>query len=199
LIIVGNTAQYNGGGLFLRGGGDSPTLTNVIINGNSAGSQGGGGMYIEDYAPIMSNVDISSNTASGGGGLYVVQANPSLDHCNVWGNTPDGFVGMADPTGTDGNITADPRYMETTGDDSLTWDLHLGSASALVDAGSPSLVDPDGGQSDIGAYGGPEAAGWDLDGDDYYDWWLPGAYDPVTSPGMDCNDRDSSVYPGKGC
>ncbi len=30
-------------------------------------------------------------------------------------------------------------------------------------------------------------------------WWLPGPYDPATSPGMDCDDQDGGVYPGNGC
>ncbi|RME49773.1 MAG: hypothetical protein D6795_11205, partial [Deltaproteobacteria bacterium] len=65
------------------------------------------------------------------------------------------FTGLPDPTGTDGNISVDPRFVDTTGDDPLAWDLHLSSDSPLIDAGDPALLDPDGSRSDIGAYGGP--------------------------------------------
>ena len=47
--------------------------------------------------------------------------------------------------------------------------------------------------------GGPGADEWDRDGDGYFSWWLPGAYDPATSPGLDCDDADATVYPGAGC
>ena len=75
------------------------------------------------------------------------------------------------------------------------------SDSPLIDAGDPTLLDPDGSPSDIGAYGGPGAATWDLDWDGYYEWWQPGEYDFGTYPGQgwDCDDGDPGVYPGNGC
>jgi len=96
----------------------------------------------------------------------------------------------------DGNISLEPLFTDTSPADPLEWDLHLDETSPLVDAGDPSITDPDGGTSDIGAFGGPGAEGWDLDGDDYDVWWLPGAY-----PGgdWDCDDLDDAVYPGAGC
>ena len=68
-----------------------------------------------------------------------------------------------------------------------------------VDAGDPSTQDPDGSPADIGIYGGAEASDWDIDQDGYFEWWLPGPYDPATSPGLDCDDRDAAMYPGTGC
>ncbi|RME50150.1 MAG: hypothetical protein D6795_10560, partial [Deltaproteobacteria bacterium] len=73
-------------------------------------------------------------------------------------NLPEDYHGMSDPTGTDGNITGDPRFVDTSGSDPLAWDLHLSSDSPLIDAGDPHLLDPDGSRSDIGAYGGPGAS-----------------------------------------
>lgn len=106
---------------------------------------------------------------------------------------------MANPTGVDGNLSADPGFLDLTDPDPLAWDLHLSPASPLVDAGDPGFPDPDGSPPDLGAYGGPGADGWDLDQDGFDEWWLPGSYDPLTSPGMDCDDRDEAVYPGNGC
>ncbi|TAK12891.1 MAG: right-handed parallel beta-helix repeat-containing protein [Anaerolineae bacterium] len=40
-------------------------------------------------------------------------------------------------------------------------DFHLSEGSPAIDAGAPDLLDPDGSPSDLGAYGGPDAAGWD--------------------------------------
>ena len=31
------------------------------------------------------------------------------------------------------------------------------------------------------------------------EWWLPGGYDPATSPDLDCADGDPDVFPGQGC
>ncbi len=100
-----------------------------------------------------------------------------------------------------GNQIADPLFLDVTGLDPLAWDLHLDAASPLVDGGTPALTDPDGGTSDMGAYGGTWAGDWDLDSDGYPAWWQPGAYDHATYPlqGWDCDDRDRDVYPGTGC
>ena len=125
----------------------------------------------------------------------------SLGNTNSFGNLPDNYSGIADPTGNAGNVSVDPQYLDVTGTSAALWDLHLGAASPLIDAGSSSLLDPDGGPSDIGAYGGPDADLWDLDGDGYPLWWMPGPYDASTYPGLgwDCDDTDATVFPGSGC
>ena len=118
---------------------------------------------------------------------------PSIAHGNAWGNVPDSYAGVADPTGTSGNLSAFPQFLDTLDVDPLAWDLHLEATSVLVDAGDPSILDPDGSPSDIGAYGGPGAELWDLDRDGYPEWWLPGPYDAATSPDLDCDDSDPTV------
>ena len=109
----------------------------------------------------------------------------------MWGNGPDDWYGLADPTGTDGDLSVDP--------DLLSGGVHLDAGSALIDAGDPARLDPDGSRSDIGPLGGPYADTFDQDQDGWPGWWLPGPYDATTSPGMDCDDDDASVYPGSGC
>jgi len=109
------------------------------------------------------------------------------------------FRGISDPTGIDGNLATTPGFLDVTTADGDGWDLHLADGAVTVDAGNPSILDPDGSPSDMGAYGGPAADSWDLDRDGYPEWWLPGPYDPVTSPGLDCDDRDPEQYPGAGC
>ncbi len=106
---------------------------------------------------------------------------------------------MVDPTGFDGNVSVDPELLDVSSPDPADWDLHLAPTSPMLDAGDPAVADPDGSLSDIGIYGGAGAALWDLDQDGYVEWWLPGAYDPATSPGMDCDDRDAAVTPLSGC
>ncbi len=103
---------------------------------------------------------------------------------------------MIDPTGSDGNISADPMYIDTSATDARYWDLRLDESSANIDAGDASLEDPDGSPSDIGAYGGPGAASWDLDGDGHYQWWTPGSHpnaDDLASE-ADCDDLDPLTW-----
>ena len=67
--ISGNTASYEGGGIYNNGG--TMTVTDSTISGNTAGSNGGGGIF--NYSGTMTVADsiISGNTASyDGGGIY---------------------------------------------------------------------------------------------------------------------------------
>lgn len=81
-------------------------------------------------------------------------------------------------------IVARPRFLGAVLDgDCDTDDLRLHPASPAVNAGDPLLHDPDGTPADLGAYGGPDAAGWnDDDGDGSLAW-------------VDCDDADPAVRP----
>jgi len=211
VIVASNTALSSGGGIdidcYLPGCGTSISLTNVIVAGNVAQTGGGIAMRADDPTMDISlvNVIVAENEAlSSGGGIDREDEDTitqTLDHCDVWNNTPDDFAGLEDPTGIDGNVSMDPVFLSTSDPDPLLWDLHLSSSSVLVDAGDPTLLDPDGSPSDIGAYGGPAAGSFDLDNDGYPEWWQPGPYDFATYPGLgwDCDDTDASVHPGNGC
>ena len=43
----------------------------------------------------------------------------------------------------------------------LNMDFHLLPDSLAIDAGAPELLDADGSPADLGAYGGPQGAGWE--------------------------------------
>lgn len=198
-IVVGNEALGGGGGIHSSSG--SVTAFNSVIAGNRAGGDGGGiDPAFSDL--ILVNTVISENYASyvSGGGISGAW-DASISTCNVFGNTPDNYGTYPDPTGTNGNISVDPLFLDTTAPDSLDWDLHLDPLSPLVDVGDATLLDPDGYRSDMGAYGGPGAELWDLDWDGFPSWWQPGAYDYTDYPddGWDCEDMDETVYPGNGC
>jgi hypothetical protein len=221
--IAGNTANESGGGAFLTGYSHAE-MTNVIFAGNTAGSSSGGlywdnatgfirnsafvnnvsghrgGGALVAYQDIeITNVSFSGNSSvQPGGGLCVDSANPVITNVNAWDNSPNDYEGVADPTGSLGNISVAPEFMDTDPSNPLDWDLHLAETSLLIDAGNNAIQDPGGGLSDIGAYGGPDAADWDLDGDGYFEWWQPGTYDPLSYPAvdLDCDDGDGSVNPG---
>jgi hypothetical protein len=86
-----------------------------------------------------------ANSIVSAGGVYVDDGTPAWSYNDTY---PASFVGMADPTGTSGNLSVAPGFDA---------DLDLGAGSACVDAADPALEDPDGSRADMGAYGGPDA------------------------------------------
>ena len=197
LFVLGNHAQ-GGGGIYMDN--STPTLINLDVVSNVSTNLAGGGLLMEgNSAPVLVNVAIIRNEATnGGGGMEGDGGGPPLDanHLNCWDNTPDDYGNIPDLTGEQGNISADPLYPPPSGLDAYFWDTHLSDGSPHIDAGSPALENPDGTRSNIGAYGGPGAAQYDLDGDGAWDWWTPGPY-----PGgdADCDDRRRNIHPQTGC
>ena len=202
VVFAGNSAEADGGGLHVGGTG-VVTLSHVTLAGNHADDVGGGLAWDAVASPpTFSNSVIAHNDAGiSGGGLAASGTDMLLQYCSLYGNTPDEFTGMNDPVGQSGNVNGDPAFLDIAGGDPVAWDLHLGASSTLIDAGNPSMQDPDGGICDVGAYSGPRAGMWDRDDDGYFEWWQPGEYDPVVYPGeaWDCDDRDPQVHADHGC
>jgi hypothetical protein len=63
---------------------------------------------------------------------------------------PPTFEGMADPTGTNGNLGVTPMFA-----DPATGDFHLQNVSQCINAGDPTMLDTDGTRADMGMFGGP--------------------------------------------
>ena len=194
---IDNTDQsMDGGGIVVDD--DDLVATHCVVFGNTGGSYNlgdGGGILVEATADLRDLI-LANNMPYGiqGSNDSVTVAYSDFD-----GNWADPVEGMSDPIGFDGNISVFPGFAEVDLPNPLLWDFHLAAASLVVGMGDPALPDPDGGPGDMGIYGGPGAGGWDLDDDGYFEWWLPGPYDPATSPGMDCDDRNPGIYPGQGC
>ena len=209
-VFAGNTVYEDSGGV---GGGlyvvsSDPTLINVTLvdnqaSGGAGGDGLGGALFVGGGAnPTLINVAMTHNDSSGqAGGIHCDGCGLAFEYGDLWGNLPDQIYPDPAPIGIGGNQSTDPLYLDTLAVTPADWDLHLSAASPLVDAGHPTFADPDGGPSDTGAFGGPRADQWDLDGDGYPAWWQPGAYDGVTYPdlGWDCDDLNRGVYPGSGC
>ena len=201
-VFARNWSTCDGGAISLSGYTTPITLENVTIVGNEVLGRGGGIYFPSVPLADLNNVTLSDNFATEGGGAYANhEYPPTLSHCNAWNNSPNNYEGIDDPTGVDGNVLADPGFLSTGHPLPEYWDLHLSLPSDLVDAGDPTLLDPDGSPSDIGAFGGEGASGWDLDHDGYPGWWQPGPYDPTTYPdlGLDCDDRNPLLTPMNGC
>lgn len=104
----GNWPESNGGGMYIDGG--SPTLSNLVLSGNTAFYGGGlfnsgdleltnavfvanfanmygAGMYNDDSSPTLMNITFKENTTFNyGGGMYNVGSSPSLTNVTFSGN-----------------------------------------------------------------------------------------------------------------
>jgi hypothetical protein len=159
-VITGNTAS-SGGGIDCSSS-SSPTIANNVITGNTASS--GGGIYCNTSSPsIVSNTIMGNTASSSGGAIYCYKsspsivntivalnssgiyresgtaANPTLRNCCVYGNAAYDYFGLPNPTGSSGNISADPGFA-----DPRYGDCHIQPGSPCVDAGDDSAVPPDG-------------------------------------------------------
>ncbi len=123
-------AQNDGNGVYCRY--CSPTITNNTIVGHALGSNSG--IYCEHSSPTVTNTIIAFNAV----GMTVVSGSPTLRFNCTYGNVTQNYSGTADPTGTSGNISADPRF-----GDWLHGNCHIQPDSPCVDAGEDDAVLPD--------------------------------------------------------
>ena len=149
------------------------TLENVDIVGNVAtgtSSVGAGGLAVLEYnvggqgsEVSLINTVIAHNTTNDDAGAIAFSGSTNsieIAYSAFYDNTWPDFRGLDDPTGSDGNLEADPLYADISSSDPLDWDLTLSTGSSLIDAGDPSILDSDGSVSDMGAHGGPGGQDW---------------------------------------
>ena len=201
VVVLANETTGSGGGLFVDAG-SFATVTNAVFHGNDA-TLDGGAILATGSSLTLTNVDLSTNSCGGDGGAVrlTTGALATVTSTNAFDNAFPTYSDADDPSwipfGMGGNLAVDPGFADVGDPAPLNWDLHLSATSDLIDAGDPQILDPDLTPSDIGAYGGPDATGWDMDGDGWPDWWQPGEYDPLAHllSGFDCDDRDGEVHP----
>jgi len=80
--IVSNTANDNGGGVYVSHSNGVFTQTGGGIVDNYAGDSGGG-VYVKDGTAVLEGGQILSNTADYGGGVYVDQGNATSTQTGV--------------------------------------------------------------------------------------------------------------------
>ncbi len=161
-LIVSNTvatnAMFGGGGIYCYQG-TTPLIINNSLLHNVAAT--GGGIQCDSTgARLLNNlIAFGNNGLRGAPGL-------SLSNNCVFGNTNGNYSGLTDPTGTNGNISADPLLAESAGR------ARFLPGSPCIDAGDDALVQPDwldlegqtrlaGAHVDIGCYESGHPGVWE--------------------------------------
>ncbi|MBM4118607.1 hypothetical protein FJ251_12900 [bacterium] len=115
-LFYGNTASW-GGGAVSCGNYSTPTFRSCTFVGTPARAGKGGALSLYWHSePVLEQVLIALN-AQGGGIRAVEWSVPHMSCSDVWGNVGGDFIDFADPTGIDGNISADPRFCSAQPDD----------------------------------------------------------------------------------
>ena len=146
-LLMCNNLIYDVTDLNCIGIGNETFTKKQVINNNTVSGN--------VYYPILSDFgdsDIRNNIFIGGStGIYGTGSGVTLavGYNDLWDNIQNYFSqdGAVIDTSLGGNIYLDP--MVVWGDD-----YHLQFGSPCIDAGDPSIKDPDSSRSDIGCYGG---------------------------------------------
>lgn len=155
-LCAANEARWGGGIACVHSA--SPQLAFCTLYGNRAADKAGGLYCWNGSSPVVSSVIIATNSAGmDGGGVFAgVNSNPIFSCCDGWGNSPQNYSGVADPTGSDGNISADPKLMAPD-----VLECHLAAGSPCIDAGcaEPNITtDADGNPRPVDGDGSGGAA-----------------------------------------
>lgn len=151
-VTFKNNTALRGGGMELASSNDtSVTMTNCLLHNNSATLSSGGGINAYGTVLTMTNCTVADNSTDDvGGGLAVDAVSVTITNCIFWGNTATGgsaqIAGTATitysdvqggPTGTGGNINANPLFVGTG-------NYRLSCGSPCINAGLDSAVPTDG-------------------------------------------------------
>jgi Putative metal-binding motif len=172
-MVTGNAAD-DGGGFFVDGG--EVALNNLAIVANTAVGAGGAiaaadgvvdGVFmtladnsataglslgLSDGAAASFDSSIFSGDDASVALVTVTSGTLAASYCAAYNAAGAEYDGVTDPTGTGGNIAANPKYIGSG-------DYHLQSSSPCVNTGDPAETDNDGSRADMGAFGGP-GGGW---------------------------------------
>jgi len=159
-VIFENETSASGGGVLAVDTGQSFVVVNSTLAGNSA-SYGGASVHAGSGGDLL----VTNSIAAFGsvlGGVAEIDADdpadiPTVTYCDVYGDgAPYGPL-LTDLTGTSGNISVDPLFVDFNDDGVYDDDLEPITGSPCEDAGNPFVdyEDWDGSRNDMGAYGGP--------------------------------------------
>lgn len=162
--FVDNWSSHEGGALVVGGDGtafnepmcpcpplDATGTIDFVVAYDNAADEGGSGLWVRSPDLLVRSSIFLANQ-----GQAIVAVGPEATPNQVTPPTwryndvfPASFTGFADPTGTNGNLSLDPLFI-----DPATEDFHLMSPSPCVDTGDPAFLDIDSTRADMGLYGG---------------------------------------------
>jgi hypothetical protein len=164
-LFVGNLAEQAGGALYHENSDGQLSFSTFADN---AAEEGGAiratsrdGMSIEMEAedpPLghrYNRLALHSSIiyrSQFGPAVSIDLGAPTWQYNNIFASQGVDFFGMPDPTGSLGNVSAEPNFADPD-----QRDFHLFAPSACIDVGMAGMVDRDGSPADMGYYGGPEA------------------------------------------
>jgi predicted outer membrane repeat protein len=116
-VFTGNESLIFGGTVYLTQV-TTATLENLTVAANASLS-GGAGINVSNTGLTVSNTISAFNTGGAGtaNGIAVTGGSATLTCNDVFGNDGDNYGGVADPTGTDGNVSLDPQFCDLAGGD----------------------------------------------------------------------------------
>lgn len=183
--LVDNSAEVGAGMVLASAPG--AVLTNNSFVGNTAVQQASGLGLVQSQATVVNNLFAHAAQGAALHAWDLDSAQASTFAWNAFYDLPGGVVGgelTAASLGEGTVLDLDPLLSAWTADGDPSDDsLVLLRDSPLLDAGDPTLLDPDGGPSDIGAWGGPQASVEDQDLDGWPAW-------------QDCFDDQPLAFPG---
>lgn len=136
-LIIRNTGLQFGPNLYIETCGDAQ-LANLTLADNH-GNTGRSGLFASDTPITVSNTISAFNTGGSGAanGIFIIGATPTLTCNNVFGNSGAAYGGVTDPTGTNGNIAADPLFCDRDADD---YRIQVGSPCSPDESGACGLI-----------------------------------------------------------
>jgi len=116
--VITNNQTLIFGGAFNLTSVASAEVTSVTIADNSCVT-GGAGFYATGSNVILNNTISAFNTGGTGtaNGVYIAGGSATVGCNDVFGNDGSQYGGIADPTGSNGNISADPLFCDRAGGD----------------------------------------------------------------------------------
>ncbi len=168
-----NDANW-GGGIYISV--SAPLIESCLFIGNYA--NWGGAVHVFNSSPEIRYCTMTENRArDAGGAIYAwgTSSDVSVIGSILWNDQPReirvrlgnhvrcSYSDIQRGRSGEGNIDSDPRFI-----DYQSWTHLLAPGSPCIDAGPPAEQDgiawppfyPNGALADMGAYGGPGAAGW---------------------------------------
>jgi predicted outer membrane repeat protein len=158
------------------------SIQNNSFVANHALEDGGAVLGWDVASDFRNNLIVSTG---GGQSLSLIDEQSLGD----WQLSYNGFYSNVDGDHAEGmdnasGVYGDPGFAHYSQDGELEGDRFVFlQGSPYVDAGDPTILDPDASRSDLGANGGPNAIWVDEDGDGF-------------TTGVDCDDSDATVFPG---